>query len=359
MADLPSSAGRRRRGYLDWLRGVAVLIMIEAHLLDSWTRSPDREAREFVWAIIAGGMGAPLFLFLAGVAVSMSAASKLRRSGNRTAAARAVTWRGLEIFGLAFLFRAQAWILGQSSPRSLLKVDILNIMGPSIMAAAALWGLLTSSRGRSIAFALATLATAFLTPALRSASAIVALPEPLEAYFRPVPGLSNFVFLPWAAFVFSGALVGIWIHDVQTPAAEARLNVRLTVGGLALAVVALALSYLPNPYLASSFWTTSPAYFFMRVGIMVLAVGAAFAWEARPGGRDTWSPLQQLGRTSLFIYWIHVEMVYGHISEPLHKALTLRQAWLAFALFALLMLACSIGKDAWRGMRARQAAGAA
>jgi uncharacterized membrane protein len=37
--------GRLRRGYLDWLRGLAVLIMIETHVLDSWTRFPDRETR--------------------------------------------------------------------------------------------------------------------------------------------------------------------------------------------------------------------------------------------------------------------------------------------------------------------------
>src|SRR5512134_1811164 len=126
---------RSRRGYLDLLRGLAVLIMIEAHVLDSWTRFPDRQTRQFAYAMILGGFGAPLFLFLAGVAVPLSAGSKLRRTGDAHAASRAVVRRGLEVFGLAFLFRIQAWVLGWSSPRLILKVDILNIMGPSIMAA--------------------------------------------------------------------------------------------------------------------------------------------------------------------------------------------------------------------------------
>ena len=59
----------------------------------------------------------------------------------------------------------------------------------------------------------------------------------------------------------------------------------------------------------------------------------------------SWSPLQQLGRTSLFIYWIHVEMVYGLISLRIHKSLTHPQAWAAFAGFALFMLFCSVMKD--------------
>src|SRR5687768_2908365 len=92
---------RPRRGYLDWLRGLAVLVMIEAHLIDSWTGLPDRESRHFVWAIILGGFGAPLFLFLAGLSVALSAGSKFRRTEDVKAASSAVVRRGLEIFGLA------------------------------------------------------------------------------------------------------------------------------------------------------------------------------------------------------------------------------------------------------------------
>src|SRR5688572_6599377 len=121
-----SIPSRPRRGYLDWMRGLAVLIMIEAHLLDSWTGTPDRESAAFSAAVILGGMGAPLFLFLAGLSVSLSAGSKARKSGDTRAAATVVVRRGLEIFGLAFLFRFQAWILGWGHPRTLLRVDILN-----------------------------------------------------------------------------------------------------------------------------------------------------------------------------------------------------------------------------------------
>ena len=89
------SDGPSRRTYLDVLRGVAVLVMIEAHVLDSWTRLSDRQTRHFTDAIVIGGFGAPLFLFLAGVAVPLLAGSKFRRSGDVGAASRAVVRRGL------------------------------------------------------------------------------------------------------------------------------------------------------------------------------------------------------------------------------------------------------------------------
>jgi uncharacterized membrane protein len=332
-----------RRSYLDWLRGVAVLIMIESHLLDSWTADPDRQTTAFSLAMILGGMGAPLFLFLAGVSVPLSAASKLRRTGSVLGASGAVVRRGLEILGLAFLFRIQAWILGWSSPRLLLRVDILNIMGPSIAAAGGLWGLARSARGRVGVFAAATGGLVFLTPIIRNAP-LGGLPDPIEAYIRPVSNLDTFVFFPWTGFVFAGAMVGLLVEDTP-PSTETRLIVRLTCAGLAVAALSFGLSYLPSPYANSSFWTTSPSYFFLRAGIMTAAIGAAYAWQARPGGTAKWSPLSQLGRTSLFIYWIHVEMIYGLISLPLHRALTLPQAALAYALFTPFMLACSIAKD--------------
>jgi uncharacterized membrane protein len=350
----------RRRGYLDWMRGLAVLIMIEAHVVDSWTGPPDRFTRGFAWSLILGGFGAPLFLFLAGVAVALSTGSKSRRSGDPRAASRAVARRGLEIFALAFLFRVQAWVLGWGDPRTLLKVDILNVMGPSIMAAAALWGAVRTARARYAVFATVTIAIALVTPIVRILPVLGGLPDPLEGYLRPVPFLTNFTFFPWSAFVFAGAIVGLLIDGTATRSDETRLNVSLGIAGAVLAVIAYGVSWLPTPYPRSEFWTTSPAFFGLRIGLMTAAIGLAYAWGSRPRLLSAWSPVEQLGRTSLFIYWIHVEMVYGLVSLRLHHALTLGQAWLALAAFAVFMLFCSIAKDRvvarWRAYRTSRTA---
>jgi uncharacterized membrane protein len=373
----------QRRVYLDWLRGLAVLIMIETHVLDSWTRADARESWPFAWAMITGGFGAPLFLFLAGISVALSSGSKLRRGLPARAASRVVMRRGLWVFALAFLFRIQAWILGWSEPRALLKVDILNIMGPSIVAAAALWGSFSTPRVRAAAFAAATLAIALITPLVQGLPILSALPDALEAYVRPVQGLSNFCLVPWAGFLFAGALAGVLIDGARTRETETRLNAALFGYGAAVAVSAYLASFLPSPYAQSRFWGNSPAFFLMRTGIITSAVGIAYAWTARRldttehsigrrhadglGASDStvpsrlrdragrWSPLEQLGRTSLFIYWIHVEMVYGLISLSLHRALRFGTALGAFVAFSLFMLACSIGKErvseAWRAKR--------
>jgi uncharacterized membrane protein len=332
-----------RRTYLDVLRGIAVLVMIEAHVIDSWTRAADRSSPIFGWSLILGGFGAPLFLFLAGVAVPLSAASKARTLGDR-AAALVVQKRGVQIFLLAFLFRLQACVLSGSSAYTLLKVDILNIMGPAIVATALLWGLASSARTRLIVFAAATSTVAFATPVVRAFGWLASLPDPLEGYVRPVPGLTNFSMFPWAAFVPAGAFVGVLIERARTPSREARLNWQIALAGVSLAAGAYAASFLPTPYARSNFWTSSPSFFFLRTGIMTCAIPLAYAWERRPGAGQRWSPMRLLGLSSLFIYWIHVEMVYGLVSAPLHGALTLRQSWLAFGLFCAFMVVCAAVK---------------
>ena len=350
----PAVGRAPRRGYLDWLRGLAVLIMIEAHVLDSWTRLDERDSALWSWSMILGGFGAPLFLFLAGVAVPLSAGSKTRRSGDAAAASRAVVRRGLEIFLLAFLFRVQAMVVSWGPWRSLLKVDILNIMGPAIMVTAWLWGIVRTPRARLLLFTVLTLAVAFVTPPIRATWLLDALPDPIEGYLRPRPGFTTFAVFPWAAFVFAGAIVGVLVDGTRTRERERQLNLSLGVAGVALALGAYAASYLPSPYERSDFWTSSPAFFLLRAGVLTAAIGLAFAWQQRPHGETRFSPLQQMGRTSLFIYWIHIELIYGLVVRPLHKSLSFGQAWLGVLIFALLMLLASLLKDRLvAGWRAR------
>src|SRR5262249_28713598 len=130
----------RRRQYIDWARGVAVLLMIEAHAIDAWTRPASKGSDAYGIGVLLGGVAAPMFLWLAGLGTAMAAARAAERTGSRSRAVEAGIRRGLEIFVLAFFFRLQAFIV--SPPSTLLKlfrVDILNVMGPAMAAAAVLW----------------------------------------------------------------------------------------------------------------------------------------------------------------------------------------------------------------------------
>ena len=105
-----------------------------------------------------------------------------------------------------------------------------------------------------------------------------------------------------------------------------------------------------------SFWTSSPAFFVIRVGFLMLAFAALYALAhlAGPKGIEL-GPLSRFGRSSLFVYWIHVELVYGYLSWPLHARLPLWGTLVAFMLFTALMYGAVVLRDRiiarWTGRR--------
>jgi uncharacterized membrane protein len=323
-----------RRHYLDWLRGIAVLIMIEAHTIDSWTQDADRTRPLYAWGLLIGGFGAPMFLLLAGVALALAAGSRIRKGGTPSDVAARAQRRGWQIFGLAFLFRLQSWLVsGGSFSRTLLKVDILNIMGPAMIAAAILWRMGRTDRGRAMLLVVATIATAILTPLIREWGFVGALPDPIEWYLRPYPGRTTFTIFPWAGFLLAGVAIGIWLDRVQNVEGERPVTLELGVIGVAVAAAGYGASLLPPIYRETSFWTSSPTFFFFRLGILVALLPVAYEWSR---AWRSWSPIREFGVASLFVYWIHVEMVYGIPSAAIHHRLSLGQwavAWIAFTAF--------------------------
>jgi len=323
-----------RRQYLDWLRGIAVLIMIEAHTIDSWTRVADRTGPLYAWGLIIGGFGAPMFLLLAGIALALAARSRLRTGLTSSEVAARAQRRGWQIFGLAFLFRLQSWLIsGGVLSQVLLKVDILNIMGPSMIAAAWLWRIGRSDRARALLFVVVTIAAAMLTPMIRESVVLGALPDPIEWYLRPSPGRTTFTLFPWAGFLLAGVAIGLWVDRAQTPEVEQRVTIQLGLIGVTVAMAGYFASLLPPIYRETSFWTSSPTFFFFRLGILVALLPVGYVWTRAWRG---WSPVQEFGVASLFVYWVHVEMVYGVPSAAIHRRLDLAEwavAWIAFSTF--------------------------
>jgi uncharacterized membrane protein len=353
----PSASLRAgRKVYLDWLRGVAVIIMVGAHVTDAWTRPEDRGRTLYMYTVFIAGMAAPLFLFLAGLTLSMAASARAMKVGHAAAASMA-RLRGLQVFALAFLFRLQSQLLGWGALANFLKVDILNVMGIAMIAAAIIWGLSERRSFRIALFAIATVAVAMTTPLIREAGLLAALPDAIEAYVRPLPGRTNFALFPWAGFLLAGAIAGELVHAARTDAEERRLQAGLLLVGIGGSVAAYVMSFRPSIYPVANFWTSSPTFFFMRLGLCTamvpLARGVdhfhAFLRRRFAIGAGTSDVpgrvVTTLGRSSLFVYWIHVEMAYGGIAKPIKRALPLELSLIATVALCALLYAIVRWKD--------------
>ena len=324
----------KRLSYIDWMRGLACLLMFFTHCYDSWLRPDLHGSFVYRFTQFLGTMPAPLFLFLAGVSMAL-VVEKLREKGiTRNAIARQTILRGAEIFGLGILFRLQEYALGYKWVpwTDMLRVDILNMLGISMMFMGILcWltsgGSIEAARHRGIYSALAAAAVvALVTPPLWTTHRPRFLPWPLETYINGThtynqPAHWLFPIFPWTAIAFAGLAVGFCLFSGFTRRREPLFFGLLGATG----VLALSLSVLfevapVHIYAVHDFWHSSPQFVLARCGALLLILALTYAWCKWGFAQKGFSPMIQMGKTSLLIYWVHIEFVYGRLSFlPKHR----------------------------------------
>lgn len=346
----------KRLSHIDWMRGLACLLMFQTHCYDSWLRADLRDTQFLKWSQLGGTLPAPLFIFLAGVSIAL-VTEKLRQKGmERNRIARQTILRGGEIFGLGILFRIQEFILGYKwAPwTDLLRVDILNILGLSMMLMGVLcWftGAATASaaRKRSVVAALATaVLIGVLTPPLWTTWRPRFLPWPVESYLNGVHVFSEpqhwlFPLFPWSGFAFAGLAVGFLMFSDYARRHEARFFACTGIGG----VVAIALSMLFDAfpirvYAVYDYWHSHPNFLLLRCGVLLIILSLVYAWCRWGFAERGFSPVIQLGQTSLLVYWVHIEFVYGRFSILPKRGCSIGMATFGLAVIFLAMLALSI-----------------
>src|SRR6201987_3770760 len=173
VAEVAGAAGKLGRlAYIDWMRGLACVLMFQTHCYNSWLSPEARKSVLYAWSQLLGTLPAPLFIFLAGVSFAMATHGFGEKGVARKAVARTTILRGAEIYGLGLLFRGQEFLLGYPKApwTDLLRVDVLNILGVSMMLVGALCWLTASatphkSNARAIAWGFAIAAAiAISTP---------------------------------------------------------------------------------------------------------------------------------------------------------------------------------------------------
>jgi len=379
---------KQRLAHIDWMRGLACLLMFQTHCYDSWLGGAARNSKFFMWSQLVGTLPAPLFLFLTGISFAL-VTDKLRQRGvAANEILRTTALRGAEIFALGLLFRVQEYLLGQPAApwTDLLRVDVLNMIGLSMVLMAlvcrvaaaltrvkfasaesrpmtpgenvrvsALKGTYDPRPATLLAGAAVALAVALLTPSLWTTLRPRWLPWFLESYVNgvhtfkePQPWL--FPLFPWTAFAFAGLAVGLLLQTAWMKRREAAGVALLGVGGMATAALASWLDAQPRQvYAVYDFWHTSPNFFFIRIGVLLAILLGSYAWCRWGLGQWGFSPLIQLGHTSLLVYWVHIEFVYGRFSILPKRAMGITGASLGLLAIFLAMLLLSVMRTRLKG----------
>ncbi|HEV2170399.1 MAG TPA: heparan-alpha-glucosaminide N-acetyltransferase domain-containing protein, partial [Candidatus Binatus sp.] len=304
------------------MRGLACLLMFQTHCYDSWLSPSARQSHFFKWSQLIGTLPAPLFLFLAGISFALVTDRMRQRGASPSEIANTTIRRGAEIFGLGLLFRVQEFALGYPwSPwTDLLRVDILNTIGFSMMLMGAVCRFTRRRATNGMLAGAVAFGVAMVTPPLWTTWQPRWLPWFLESYINGVHNLGKpqpwlFPLFPWTGFAFAGLAIGFFL--MSDWARQRQAKAMLIIGGAGAALFGLGLWLDARPtqiFSVYDFWHTSPNFFLARVGVLLGIVLLSYVWCRWGAGQWSFSPLVIMGQASLLVYWVHIEFVYGRFS---------------------------------------------
>ena len=342
-------ASTYRLEYLDWLRGLAALIMLQGHVFDSFTRQDLRGGSAFMLSQFVGGMPPAIFLFLTGVTLSFLMDSTERKGLGPAYRVIEAFRRSGYLFFLAFAFRLQAFVFAfpAASWQDLLKVDVLNCMGFCIALFSVMAVFTTRERVRFCAI---------LGVAIAAAAPLISqmdwshLPWMVRAYL--VPDYRFFGFFPWGAYLAFGMSAGSVIRSIPPESTERVMQWSALLGG---ALILACRYFADGPfqlYSKAEYWLNHPAQILSKLGVTLLILPMGFVWTRWGVKEGTWSLFRQFGTTSLLVYWVHIELVYGRWFFFLKERLNVPQTIVTAVIVILLMLALSLVRTNWEKIKA-------
>jgi hypothetical protein len=364
-----------RKLWLDWQRGLAVLFMVEVHILDAWVSPAAPRGGLYSILLMIGGFAAPGFLYMAGLSQALADEAQERKGLAPAARRRQALGRAVWLLSIAYGFRLAEYVLGGAFRRpdgwrDLLKVDILNVIAVGLALSAVL-AVGRPRRWRALLAGAAAGALVLATPPIADVLRHFDLPRAGQAadpLARVAPGpladvalayvygswpRANFSILNWAAFLLAGAAVAPLVARGRKPLLWLGL-------GAALYGTGWLVDHGPDVYAYQSFWRTSPAWFLMRIGI---CAGFTGLLQLVPDAAERplgW--LSALGRQSLVAYVVSVELTYGALVADallragvgVRKGLSLPGTLAAMVVMVAVTWATCVGWErfqAWRKAR--------
>ncbi len=313
-----AEASHPRHLFIDLFRSGAILLMLEGHVLRMLVPLSVQQSGWFMIHEIFHGLSAPAFLFGAGLTFVISTRKRWEHYhhwgpplARRVRRLLFVILLGLFLHLPYFSFRKIALDGSQSDILQLFQCDVLLCIGIGLLTLHGLVFFFKTER-RFYGLVLATiLAACLLTPLVWDIDFLRYFPVPIAQLANSMHG-SPFPLFPYVGFLFAGVIVS-WEFTVAIERKREGEFMRqlffLGVGVIAFGFITDALPVRIYP--TYNFWFTSPSYFFMRLGSLMMMLPGFWAvshWIRRPG-----RALTVFGKESLFVYILHLLILSGSV----------------------------------------------
>lgn len=311
--------------FIDLLRFFAVVFMIQGHTFDALLDIETRTHSLYYIHDFFHGFIAPMFLFASGVAFGISTLKKWEEYTvlSKKLFRRIGKYFGLIVIGYAlhlpfFSFRK---ILTEATPTEIaqwVQVDVLQCIGITLLVLQLLVLVIKNER-YYIWFIIASASLMiFLAPIVWSLKLSIEFPLLFASYFN-AENNSWFPIFPWAGYILFGVVFSsLYLNAKEHQHAVALMQKVLVFGVLAIIVSVMVTHFPMNLYPEHDFWKTNPIVIFARLAFVLVITSSIFFADQTYKIR-TQIP-QIMGRESLFIYVLHLVIIYGSVvNDGLHQ----------------------------------------
>jgi uncharacterized membrane protein len=310
----------KRYGFVDLLRGIAMLVMIETHVMNAYLPIALKKGSSFFfWLSFVNGLVAPAFLFAAGFSIILQSNSQW----DNWTHLRLPFWKQMRRLGFICLVAYYTHLQGFRLSRYLnnwgdrlmwnrtLQVDVLQCIVISLLIVHLLILLLRKKQFLPWALGFLIPCIAFTTPLVWSRDFSASLPLSIALFLNP-HGISLFPIFPWLCFVLAGSLAACcFLRSVQTDRIS-RYMVVSACSGILMIAAGLLLRNVPYTLPGySNFFTTSPLYMMIRIGCVLLLMAVLHTLEA--GGKWVPKSIQLAGQESLLVYGVHLWVIFAFL----------------------------------------------
>ena len=313
-----SPAKAPRYGFIDLLRGFALVVMIETHVMNAYLPFALKKGSEFFfWLAFTNGLVAPTFLFATGFSLVLQG----NNQWESWLGLRPSFWKQMRRLGFITLVAYYSHLQGFRWSRYLakwndydfwaksLRVDILQCIVVSLLVVIALMFIVRKKSLLPWAAILLAIVVAFVTPQIWAQDFRVRLPLSLALFLNP-QGTSLFPIFPWIVFVLAGSSICCFFLKAVEKLRTAKFMRNLA--GLGVLLIACGLLLRNAPYTLPgyvNFYTTSPLYTLIRIGCVLIICYLLYKLEVR----GKWIPrlVQLAGQESLLVYGVHLWIIFG------------------------------------------------
>ncbi len=307
---------QHRLAFIDAIRGLAIIFMVEAHVMNSCLDPAYKRGTLFEYVDISNGMVTVAFLFCAGAGFFLAMRNRIdeyQKFGSGF-------WRYLRRLG--FILGVAYWLhiprhrvdLFLSMPReelmSFLQFDVLHVIVACTFFSLVCVLVLGNMRRVQWLFAVLSVCIFAATPIVWSWNPERVLPLPLAMALMEPP-LSKFPLFPWAGYFFAGVVT---TGAFAASSHRHRFAIAALVGGVVLSAAAFYMQYAGIAYPGvHDWWLTSPEHSLYRLGMIIALFGGMFLVERWAEGSWPHTLLRRSGQESLGFYVIHLMIVYGSV----------------------------------------------